>query len=149
MASEEGTGIAQVVTFKLGDEEYGLDIMEVREIIRMVKVTPIPDAPKGVQGVIDLRSEVLPVLDLRQRLGMPPRASGDESRIVIVNLGGGMVGLTVDSVSNVLRVSEGAIEPVPELFGESARTCFSGIVRVGDRMITLMNLQALVDVATT
>lgn len=143
---EEAAQVSQVVTFRLGSEEYGLDIMQVREIIRTVKVTRIPDSPPGVQGVIDLRDEVLPVLNLRQRFGLPEAEEGESSRIVIVNPGGSMVGLTVDSVSEVLRVPEGALEPVPDLFGTSARAFLRGIVRLGDRMVTLVNLGALIDI---
>jgi len=102
---------SQCVVFSLGDEWYGVDIFQVREIIRVPPVTKIPGAPYWAEGVINLRGGVIPVLDLRKRFGMPPGPEDADRRIVVVELGDQTIGIVVDGVSEVLEIEAGAIEP--------------------------------------
>src|ERR687888_2756041 len=106
-----GGGEQQLVVFQLGAELYGVEIARVHEIIRLQAVTRVPRAPAFVEGVINLRGKVIPVVDLRRRFGLPPAEHTRASRIVVVELGDHVVGITVDGVSEVLRVDTATVEP--------------------------------------
>ncbi len=114
---------AQVVIFRLGAEEFGVPIMSVQEIVRVPdSLTRVPKTPPFVEGVINLRGTVLPVIDQRVRLGMPPIERNDRQRIMVYTLSNGMrTGFIVDSVAEVLRIPRGNIERSPELSDEQAR----------------------------
>lgn len=138
-------GSRQCVIFSLGEEHYGVDIFQVREIIRVPQITQIPRAPGYVRGVINLRGGVIPVIDLAQRFGMEPGVSEDDRRIVVVELGEQLVGMVVDGVSEVLEIDGAHIEP-PSPFITSAQSqsqAITGIAKVGDRLIILVDLEAL------
>jgi len=112
----------QVVVFRLGKEEYGVPIASVQEIVRVPEVlTHVPKAPAWVEGVINLRGAVLPVLDLRRRLGLDPVERSDRQRIMVFLIAGIRTGFIVDSVAEVLRIHKGAIEPAPRLSNQQAR----------------------------
>lgn len=142
-AVESKQGEIQLVTFRLGKEEYGVDIMQVREIIRPVPITRIPDAGDLIEGVMELRNEVIPVLDLRRRFMASAAESGKEDRIVVASVSGTTMGLVVDAVSEVLRVSRGAIEPVPDIVQSAQSDCLKGIARLSDRLVIIMDLESL------
>src|ERR1700736_4750766 len=105
----------QVVSFSLGSEEYGVDIAQVQEINRMVSVTHVPRAPVFMEGVINLRGQLIPIIDLRTRFGMPRVEHTKNTRIVATEIGAKRVGMVVDSVSEVLRPPGEQIEPAPEM----------------------------------
>lgn len=130
----------QLVIFKLGGECYGLDIATVESIIKLQPVTAVPFTPACVEGVINLRGVVLPVVDLRRRLGLPTVEPGKETRIVIVELEPLTVGLVVDAVSEVLRIPDTAIEPPPPLAVTVDASFITGIARVGEQLIILLDL---------
>ncbi|HHV62670.1 MAG TPA: chemotaxis protein CheW [Firmicutes bacterium] len=130
----------QLVTFKLGNEEYGVDIMQVQEIIRLTNIVKVPNAPHFVEGVIDLRSRVIPIIDLRKRFGIPECGKTGSSRIVVVNMNDTTVGLIVDSVSEVIRIPVKALEPLPEIATSVDSRFLRGIARVEDRLIILIDL---------
>ncbi|MBL8764474.1 MAG: purine-binding chemotaxis protein CheW [Phycisphaerae bacterium] len=142
-ATDRGAAIAQYVVFGLGDEEFAVDILAVQEISRPTALTRVPRAARGVEGVINLRGRVIPVVDARARLGMPsPVAAGDErSRIIVVGVGGRTLGFIVDRVHEVLRVGAAQLEPAPA--SESGAGVVSGVARPADRMIAVLDLDRL------
>ena len=142
-AVEKDEKILQLVTFHVGDEEFGVEILAVREINRMMEITRVPHAPPFVEGVINLRGQVIPVVDLRRRFGMPPREHDRNTRIVVVELGDKVVGFVVDSVSEVLRVPASLVEPPPPIVGGVEREYLEGVVKLEDRLLILLNLQRL------
>ena len=106
-----GEELLQLVSFNVAEEEYGLQILKVQEIIRMQGLTRVPNSPPFVEGVINLRGKVIPVVALRKRFGLPPQAHGRQTRIVVAEVSGAIIGFVVDSVSEVLRIPSTAIEP--------------------------------------
>lgn len=134
--------ILQLVTFKLGDEEYGIDILRVQEINRMTEITTIPKAPFSVEGVINLRGKVIPVVNLRKKFGLGMKEVDYQSRIIVVDVGT-TVGLIVDSVSEVLRVSSETIEPPPPVTGGIGTEYIMGIGKLEDRLIIILDVHKL------
>jgi purine-binding chemotaxis protein CheW len=133
----------QIVVFELGDERYGLDIATVYEIIRHQPITAVPQAPAFVEGVINLRGRIIPVVDLRDRFGMVRGALTRASRIVVAEAAGTRVGLVVDGVSEVLMVPADAIEPTPEVAAGIDASYLRGIAKLGERLIILLELDGL------
>lgn len=131
---------AQLVTFKLGTEEYGIDIMQVQEIIRLSEIVRVPKAPPFVEGVLHLREKILPVIDLAKRFGVSSGQRTDLSRIVVVNIKDNPVGLIVDSVCEVIRLPAGAVEPLPEMVTSADARFLRGIGRLNGRLIILVDL---------
>jgi len=131
----------QLVSFRLGSEEYGVNIMQVQEIIKLTDITQVPKAPAFVEGIIDLRGRVLPIVDLRERFGMEQREDTDATRIVVVNIDDMTVGLIVDSVSEVLRIPNRSIEPPPPIIAGIESRFLQGIGRVNKRLLILLDLQ--------
>ena len=136
----------QLVTFHLGSDEFGVDIMHVREIIRLTEVTHIPQAPSYVEGVCNLRGSILPIIDGRARLGMPRRQSDGSTRVLVLDIGGKATGMVVDKVSEVLRVSVADIEAPPAVIQDKNVDFLNGIVKLneGKRIIMALNLSSLV-----
>ncbi len=134
----------QYLTFTLGAEEYGIEILRVQEIRGYTSVTPIPNTPPHIKGVINLRGAVVPVVDLRIKFALADRTYSKFTVIVLVTIGAKLVGLVVDAVSDVLDVAEQAIDPAPD-FGASVDTsCITGLARVGERLVILLDIEALV-----
>ena len=133
----------QLVTFRLGSEEYGIDIMKVQEIIRIQSITRVPQMPVFIEGVINLRGSVIPVLDLRKRFEMDASAIGHEARIVIVNVDGRTVGVIVDAVSEVKRLSESQIEPPPPVVAGIGHEYLRGVGKLDGRLIILLDLEQI------
>jgi len=137
----------QVARFHVGDGEYGLDIMRIKEIINPVPITRVPRAPAFVEGIIELRGAFLPVVDLRKRFGVDLSAGGRDAKYVIVSLEGRIVGLVVDRVTEVSRIPVDEIgEPPAMALGEQTRF-FSGVVKSGDRIVMLVDLDAVLSAA--
>jgi purine-binding chemotaxis protein CheW len=138
----------QLVTFHLGKDEFGVDIMHVREIIRLTEVTNIPQAPSYVEGVCNLRGNILPIVDGRARLGMPRRQREDSTRVLVMDMGGKTTGIVVDRVSEVLRVSQGDIEAPPAIIQGMDMDFLNGMVKLngGKRIIMALNLSSIVTV---
>ena len=132
----------QVVCFELGAERYGLDIARVFEIIRSQSITAVPSAPSFVEGVINLRGRIVPIVDLRARFGLGRTEATKASRIMVVDAGV-MVGLVVDGVSEVLMVPPDAIEPTPELATGYDSAYLAGIARIDERLVILLDLARL------
>ncbi len=147
---EAGTEeFSQFVTCRVDGEEFAVDILSVQEIIRMVDITRVPKAPPFVEGVINLRGRIIPVLDLRRRLGIAEGERTAQSRIVVVTVRGRVVGLVVDSVSEVLRIPKSAMEPAPSLGSSIGAEFIQGVGRLDDRLLTLLDLKRLLLTADT
>lgn len=131
----------QLVVFKVGTEEFGVDIMLTKEVVLMRDITPVPETEAYVEGVMNLRGSLIPVLDLRKRLRAVRTTTHTDHRIIIANLDGRMAGLIVDGASEVIRVSNEMIEPVPHLISETGVDYVEGVINVKDRFITLIDLR--------
>jgi purine-binding chemotaxis protein CheW len=131
---------------KLGNEIYGIDISFVTDIIEMQKITEVPEMEKYVQGVINLRGQVIPVIDLRLRFGMPFREYDDRNCIIIVHVEGSSIGFIVDTVSEVIEIPEANIDPPPEYKSEAAgsRHFISGLGKVGESVKLLLDVESIV-----
>lgn len=130
----------QLVVFDLANEHYGVDIAAVEGIIKMQAITNVPRAPQSVEGVTNLRGKVLPVIDLRKRFGLPPEEATKNTRIVVVEMNGATVGMIVDGVSEVLRVSPDAVEPPSPIVATVDSAFIKGIAKVGERLVILLDL---------
>lgn len=133
----------QLVTFNLGKEEFAVPILQIQEINRLVDITRVPKSPEFVEGVINLRGKVIPIIDLRKRFGLPQAELGKYARIVVVNMEGRMVGLIVDSVSEVLRLSEDAIEPAPPVVAGIDSEYIRGLGKLDGRLLILLDLSKI------
>ncbi|MGA3031591.1 MAG: chemotaxis protein CheW [Candidatus Limnocylindrales bacterium] len=133
----------QIVVCQLGDESYGLDIGSVYEIIRFQESTAVPTAPSFVDGVINLRGRIIPVMDLSSRFGMARSATTKSTRIIVAGTDGMRVGLVVDAVTEVLMVSEETVEPTPQVASGYDSTYIRGISKLGSELVILLDLGAL------
>ena len=133
----------QLVVFDLADEGYGVDIGSVREIIRMQDITQVPRTPEFVEGVINLRGKVIPVVDLRKRFGFPEADATKDTRIVVVDIGGQDIGVVVDAVTEVLRIGADAVEPPSSVITTADSEYLLGIAKLDDRFITLLDTNKL------
>ncbi len=140
-----GSENMQLVTFRLGNEEYAVEITKVQEIILPGEMTRMPRMPDYVKGLINLRSEVVPVVDLRRRFGLPEQAQTAETRIVVVDSRGKTLGVIVDAVDQVLRAPRSEIIPPPEVVATAGREYLIGLVRLGDRLLILPDVERFLD----
>jgi purine-binding chemotaxis protein CheW len=139
----ESAGSMQLVSFRLLQEEYGIEITRVQEIILMGEITRIPQTPNYIKGLINLRSTVIPIVDLRLRFGLPSQEPTDETRIMVVNMSGKTIGIIVDAVSEVLRISNDQISPPPPTVTGLGRDYLTGLVNLDDRLLILLNIDQL------
>ncbi len=141
---KENKELLQLVSFKIGDEEFGVDILSVQEINRMSQITKVPNTSDFIEGVINLRGRVIPVMDLRVKLGMPRKEHGKNTRIVVVELKGQTIGFIVDEVSEVLRISKDITEAPPEMVGGIESDYITSIGKLEDRLLILLDLDKIV-----
>ena len=134
--------LLQLVSFHVGGEEFGLDILRVQEIIRVQQLTRVPNSPDFVEGVINLRGKVIPVVALRKRFGLETLAQDKQTRIVVVEVKGTVLGFMVDSVSEVLRIPADTVEAPPRL-GKVEREYVSGVGKLNDRLLILLDVDRL------
>lgn len=134
----------QLVVFTIGKEEFGVDISQVREIVRLVQITYLPKAPVFIEGVVNLRGQVLAVIDLAKRLGLEAQKRGENTRIIVVEVGENTVGMIVDSVSEVLRLSSDCVDEVPSLVDtEVPEHYIKGVGKLKDRLLVLLDLNRI------
>ncbi len=138
---KESSELLQLVSFTIGNEEFGVDILYVQEINRMIQITKVPNAPDFVDGVVNLRGRVIPVIDLRSRLGMERKPHDKNTRIVVVEVSGNTVGFIVDAVKEVLRIPKNITEPPPEMVAGVDSEFILAVGKLEDRLITLINLE--------
>ena len=137
-------GERQLVVFDLNEEVYGVDISAVREIIRMQEITRVPRAPEFIEGVINLRGKVIPVVDLRKRFSMPGPERTEEHRIVVVDVDGQDIGMVVDAVTEVSRVPSNSIEPPSSVITTNDSAYLTGIVKTDDKLIILLDIAKVI-----
>jgi purine-binding chemotaxis protein CheW len=139
----DGNAQLQLVTFGLGEEEFAVDILKVQEINRMMALTRVPSSPPEVEGVINLRGKIIPVVDLRRRFGLPSAERSAQSRIVVVEVHGRVIGFVVDRVSEVLRISRSIVEPAPSMVCSVDSDFIEGVGKLEDRLLILLDLARL------
>jgi purine-binding chemotaxis protein CheW len=135
-----GADRCELISFRIGAQEFCVDIMAVREIRGWTSATPIPHSPNYVRGVINLRGAVLPIVDLAARLGFAITEPSARSVIIVAHIGNRTVGLLVDAVSDILTVSEEVIQPTPDVTCDTVKAFVKGILAVDDRLISLISL---------
>jgi purine-binding chemotaxis protein CheW len=133
----------QLVSFNIGEEEFGLGIQSIQEINRMVEITRVPNSPEFVTGVINLRGKVIPIVDLRKRFGFPPKESDRNTRIIVVELGDMVVGFTVDAVSEVLRIPKNITEPPPPIVAGIGSEYITAVAKLENRLLILLDLERI------
>ncbi len=143
MAEMTKEGETQLVIFVLAKEEFACNIADVREVLKMIRITPLPRSLDFVEGVINLRGEVIPVIDLRKRFNLPAVDRTEESRIIIVEVEERMVGLTVDSVSEVIRLSNKQIQEAPNQVAGEQTNLIMGVGKIDERMLIILNLERI------
>jgi purine-binding chemotaxis protein CheW len=131
----------QAIGLRIGTEEYGLPIKSVQEVITAPRITRVPKSPAYIRGVINLRGNVIPVIDLALRFGIGETVLGADSRIVAVDVNDELVGIAAESVSKVTRLDEAAINPPPALVSGISAEYLEGVARLSDRFMIFMNLQ--------
>lgn len=137
----ESNELLQLVSFKISNEEFGVDILCVQEINRMLQITKMPNTPDFIEGVINLRGRVIPVLDLRIKLGMPRKEHDKNTRIIVVEIKGKTIGFIVDEVSEVLRIPKSITEAPPEMVGGINSDFITSIGKLDDRLLILLDLE--------
>lgn len=142
-AKQDMSELLQLVSFKVGREEFGVDILKVQEINRMMKITKVPNAPDFVEGVVNLRGRIIPVIDLRKRLSIEDKSHDSKTRIIVVDIIGNIIGFIVDEVNEVLRISKDIIENPPELVSQADSDFITSVAKLEDRIIILLDLDNL------
>lgn len=140
--------LLQIVSFRVGDEEFGLDILRVQEIIRQQHLTRVPNSSDFVDGVINLRGRVIPVIALRKRFGQTQAPSDAQTRIVVLEVQGMVLGFIVDSVPEVLRIPASAVVAPPRL-GKVEREYVSGVAKLEDRLLILLDVDRIMSAPET
>lgn len=135
--------LLQLVTFSIGEEEFGVDILKVQEIIRTMEITKVPRAPEFVEGVINLRGKVIPIIDLHRRFGLDSKTHDKHTRIIVIEINNMIVGFVVDSVSEVLRIPASTVEPPPPVVAGLESEYISGVGKLQDRLLILLDLDRL------
>lgn len=138
----------QLITFTIGEEEYGVDIMAVREIRAWTETTILPNTPKYVRGVINLRGTIVPIFDLRARFGMGETDPTKTHVVIVVGVNGRTIGILVDTVSDILTVAEQEVRAVPEMELTVDGAFLNGLITVQDRMVALIQLDRLFEAPT-
>ena len=134
----EHAGMRELIAFRIGEQEFCVDIMTVREIRGFAAATPLPHAPNFVVGVINLRGTVLPIVDLAARLGFGATVPTARSVVIVVRIGRQLVGLLVDAVSDILTVTDDLLQPTPDIASEMARSFVRGVMAFEGRMISMI-----------
>ncbi|HRY29371.1 MAG TPA: chemotaxis protein CheW [Elusimicrobiota bacterium] len=140
---KEGGKLLQLVSFKLGKGEFGIDILMVQEINRMLDITRVPKSPDFIDGVINLRGRVIPILNLRKRFGLPEKEHDKSTRIVVVNVNNKILGMIVDAVSEVLRLPSSTVEPPPPMVSGIESEYIKGVGKIDEKLLILLDLNKL------
>ncbi len=139
------TSVSQWVTFQLGDETYGIDVLQVQEVLRVTEISPVPGAPSFVLGIINLRGNVVTVLDGRHRFGLPPKEPDEASRIIVVDAFEKVIGLLVDSVSEVAYVKKEQIEMPPSVGTDDNHKLISGVCNRDGELLIMVDLAKMLE----
>ena len=144
-AMSEDDMVLQWGTFRLGDEIYGINVMQIREVLRHSEITPVPGAPGYVLGIINLRGNVVTVIDTRKRFGLAPGNIDEQARIVIVEVDTQVVGMLVDSVADVTYLRQSEIETTPNIGNEETSKFIQGVCNKDDELLILIELERMID----
>jgi purine-binding chemotaxis protein CheW len=137
----ERAGTMQIVGFRLADEEYGVEIVRAQEIIMPGQITWMPEVPDFICGLINLRGHVIPIVDLRKRLGLEARPNDEQTRIIVVNVEKRIIGMVVDAVTEVLRISGDQVEAPPSSIAGIDHEYIRGLVKLPDKLLILLNIE--------
>ena len=143
ISQTEAAGSMQLVSFRLAQEEYGIEITKVQEIILMGEITRVPQSPDYIKGLINLRSTVIPIVDLRLRFRLSQEPATDETRIMVVNVANKTIGIIVDAVSEVLRISQEQIAPPPPTVAGLGHEYLTGLAKLDDRLLILLDIDKI------
>ncbi len=135
--------LLQLVTFSIGEEEFGVNILKVQEINRTMDITKVPRSPDFVEGVINLRGKVIPIIDLRRRFGLMAKPEDKDTRIIVIEINSVIVGFVVDAVSEVLRIPASTVEPPPPVVAGVESDYISGVGQLNDRLLIMLDLDKL------
>lgn len=143
--NDANDSILQWVTFKLDNETYGIDVMRVQEVLRVTEIAPVPGAPVYVLGIVNLRGNVVTVIDTRNRFGLEPIDVDDSSRIVIIEVQGQVVGILVDSVAEVMDLRASSIEEAPNVGNEESSRYIQGVATIEGELLILIDLDRFLE----
>ena len=135
----------QFVVFKLGNEEYGVPITQVKEINRLMTTTKVPRSPVFIEGIINLRGQIIPIIDMKKRFDLPLTEYTADARIIVIQVADHTFGVEVDSVSEVLRINSSDIEPAPNIVCSIDSRYITGVAKVGERLLILLDLDRLLN----
>jgi purine-binding chemotaxis protein CheW len=137
--------LIQLVSFMLADEEYGVEVLKVREIIRMPTITKMPNVPQHVEGIINLRGKVIPIISMRRRFNLMENANNSQTRIIIMDVSGSLTGFIVDAVSEVIRIHSSEIQPPPSmvLSGGIGQEFITGVFNHAERLLIIMDVDKM------
>ena len=135
--------LLQLVSFVVGDEEFAVPILSVQEINRMMQITRVPQSPAYVEGVINLRGKIIPVIDLRKRFDMGELKDSADARIIVIEVANRVIGFTVDRVNEVLRINSDIVEPPPSICNGVDSDYIQGVGKLQDRLLIMLNLEKL------
>ena len=141
--SAADTDLLQLVSFVVGDEEFAVPILSVQEINRMMQITRVPQSPEFVEGVINLRGKIIPVIDLRKRFDMGELNQTSDARIIVIEVENRVIGFTVDRVNEVLRINSDIVEPPPSICSGVDTDYIQGVGKLQDRLLIMLNLEKL------
>ncbi len=145
---QQKESLKQLVTFTIGEETYGLEILKVQEIVRLPQITKLPKAPAFVKGVIDLRGSIIPILDLREKFGLDGIPYSEKTRVIVLEASGKKIGIIVDTVSKVIQASKKDIAPPPNAITGADNQFISGVIRLEDKLIILLDIGNMFSEAT-
>jgi purine-binding chemotaxis protein CheW len=141
------TGVLrQFISFSVGEEECGLELLRVKEVIRVREITWLPKAPSFVKGIINLRGDVIPIIDLRDKFGLETREQTAQTRVIVVEVEGRLMGMVVDSSSQVVRIPADQIDPPPPVLGRFSQEFITGVGKLDDKLLILLNADAILTV---
>jgi purine-binding chemotaxis protein CheW len=138
--------LRQFISFSVGEEEYGLELLRVKEVIRIREITWLPKAPTFVKGIINLRGDVIPIIDLRDKFGLESRENTASTRVIVVEVDGRLMGMVVDSASQVVRIPADQIDPPPPVLGGFSQEFITGVGKLDDKLIILLNTDAILTI---
>jgi purine-binding chemotaxis protein CheW len=147
LKSEVAQTSGQFSTFFVADLFFGVDVLRVQEVLRFQQMTPVPQAPEVVEGLINLRGQIVTAIDMRRRLGLPPRAEGETPMNIVVSTEDGAVSLLVDEIGDVLDVDAATWERPPENLDHTARELIRGVYKLKDRLLLVLDAERTVDIA--
>ena len=138
--------LRQFISFSVGEEEYGLELLRVKEVIRVREITWLPKAPSFVKGIINLRGDVIPIIDLRDKFGLETREQTAQTRVIVVEVEGRLMGMVVDSASQVVRIPADQIDAPPPVLGGLSQEFITGVGKIEDKLVILLNVDAILTV---